>query len=88
LLETVIKGTKGTIPTSFIDFSEYFIEETKKKLKIEQKESTRSDIAGGYNQTLTCIKDFAKDKNVRVDFDTLDNDFYNDFIVYLQTLKL
>jgi integrase len=87
LLETEIKGTKGTIPTSFIEFTEYFIEETRKKLRTEKKEYPRNDIASAYAQALACIKDFAKDKNKRIDFDTIDNDFYNEFVKYLRTVK-
>ena len=87
LLEASIKGTKSGIPTTLIAFFEYFIEQTRKKLVIQNKNNSRNDIANSYQQTLTCVKDFAKDKNKRIDFDTMDNDFYVDFIEYLQSQK-
>ncbi len=84
LLEEAIKGTKKTIPTTLIEFTEYFIEQTQKKFK---NQDSRSGIAGSYQQTLNCIKDYARDKNKRVDFDTMDLDFYADFVEYLETVK-
>ncbi len=87
LLEEAIKETKSGIPTTLFEFTEYFIEQTKKKLQTEKRVDSRSDISGSYSQTLMCLKDFAKDKNKRVDFDTMDNDFYSDFVEYLETFK-
>lgn len=87
LLKEAIKGTKKGIPTSLFEFFEYFISETSKQLKTEKKEDTRNSLAKGYAQTLSCLKDFAKDKNRRVDFDTMDIEFYTDFIEYLETVK-
>jgi len=87
LLEAELKGTKNCVPKTFIEFTEYFIDQTKKRLEIEKKADSRSDIAGSYTQTLNCIKDYAKDKNKRVDFDMMDNDFYTDFIKYLETIQ-
>ncbi|MBN2274491.1 MAG: tyrosine-type recombinase/integrase [Bacteroidales bacterium] len=82
LLEAEFKGTKNQIPVHFIEFTEHLIKQTEKKYSLENKSNTSS-----YNQTLACIKDFAKDKNKRVDFDTIDSNFYNDFVEYLQTIK-
>lgn len=79
LLDTAIKGTKSGVPTSLFKFIEYFIEET--------KQNKKNSLAGSYNQTLNCIKDFAKDKNKRVDFDTMNNNFNIDFVEYLETKK-
>ena len=79
LLETAIKGTKSGVPTTLIKFIQYFIEET--------KQNKKNSLAGSYNQTLNCIKDFAKDKNKRVDFDTMNNNFNIDFVEYLETKK-
>jgi integrase len=87
LLETSIKGIKSGIPITLIEFVEYFIDETTKKLKTEKKEDSRNSLAKGYGQTLACLKDFAKDNNKRVDFDTMDNEFYTDFVEYLETIK-
>jgi integrase len=84
LLEEAIKGTKKSVPTTLIEFTEYFIEQTEKKFK---DQGTRSSIAGSYGQTLTCLKDYAKDKNKRIDFDSMDLDFYTDFVKYLETVK-
>ncbi len=86
MLEVAIKGTKTSIPTNLIGFAEYYIEQLRLKL-LTEKRNTKSIIAGSYMQTLSCLKDFAKDKNRRIDFDTVDSDFYNDFVEYLETIK-
>lgn len=88
LLEEAIRGTKSGIPKTFFEFTEWFIAQTRKRLESEGKTSTRSDVAGSYNQTIICIRDFAKDKNRRIDFDSIDTDFYNDFKEYLQAVKI
>ncbi|MBN2215017.1 MAG: site-specific integrase [Bacteroidales bacterium] len=88
LLKAAIKGIQSGIPVTLIEFTEYFIDQTRKKLEIEKRTISRGNIAGSYNQTLTCLKDFAKDKNRRIDFDTIDPDFYTDFIKYLETPKV
>lgn len=87
LLEAAIKGTKSGIPTTLIEFGEYFIEKMRRQL-ITEKRNTKSIIAGSYEQTLNCLRDYAGDKNKRVDFDTMDSEFYNDFVRYLETIKI
>ncbi len=85
LLETGIRGQKKTIPSNLFEFTEHFINETRQRLNTERRQDSRSDISFSYQQTLTCLKDFAKDNNRRVDFDTMDSEFYSDFVKYLET---
>lgn len=86
LLNTELKGSKET-KLDFIGFVKKFIEES----KIKTNEHTGRTFSSGtikiYNNCLNHLREYAKVKRKRVDFDTIDLDFYNDFKEYLTTNK-
>ena len=66
------------IPSSFFDYFNYFIEQ-KERFKKSSSESLRA-----YKTALKFIKEFQLDYNYKVNFDSINIEFYNLFIEYLE----
>lgn len=78
--------TSGNEKTLF-GFIERFIEEAKTRVNEKTGKPFSSGIKKGYNQTLNVLKDFQQKKRKRIDFDTIDLNFYNEFTEYMATEK-
>jgi integrase len=74
-------------PFDFFGFFRKFVEESKTKTNA----NTGRIIAGStikiYNNTLNHLKEYSRLKKKRIDFDTIDLDFYHDFSEYLTITK-
>jgi len=75
-----------------IGLFEYFdkiIERNKSRLLAEGKTINRNNISTSYKQTANVLKDFERDFiNYELSFQTIDLDFYNDFISYCNEIKV
>ena len=70
---------------TFFKFCDVFI--SNKKMSLPKKRGNKSETVGVYEQAITHLKEFQKDKNFKVDFDTIDLDFYYEFKGYMETKK-
>lgn len=86
LQQRVNPETSGNDKTLF-GFIDRFIEEAKTRVNEKTGKPFSEGIKKGYNQTLKVLKDFQQKKRKRIDFDTIDLNFYNDFTEYLATEK-
>ena len=69
------------------DFFKKFIEESKIKTNTNTGRITSSNTIKNYNNSLGHLKEFSRIKKKRIDFDTIDLDFYHDFNEYLTNTK-
>ncbi len=76
------------VPYSFFDFFRKFIEESKIKTNTNTGRTTSLNTIKNYNNAFNHLKEFSKVKKKRVDFDTIDLDFYYDLNGYLTNTKL
>ena len=70
---------------TFFKFCDDFIE-LKKKTLIAKK-GNKNDTIKAYEQAIGFIKSFQKEEGFKVDFDTIDLNFYYEFVDYMQTKK-
>ena len=68
-------------------FIDRFIDEAKTRVNDKTGKPFSTGIRQGYNQTLKVLKDFQLKKRKRIDFDTIDLNFYNEFTEYMATEK-
>lgn len=71
---------------TFFKYCELFIEGKKKSLKKDSKRG-KSTTVSAYEQAINHIKEFQQDEGFKVDFESIDLEFYYDFIEYMQTKK-
>lgn len=79
------------IKTKFLEESDQNIENTffplyDKFMSISESTKTNGTIKN-YKTTLKVIKDFSTHKNLLIDFESMNNSFYNNFVDYLITEK-
>lgn len=74
-------------PFDFFSFFKKFIEESKTKTNIQTGRIIASSTIKIYNNALNHLKDFSIKRKKRIDFDTIDLDFYQDFSDYLTINK-
>lgn len=79
-------ATSGNDKTLF-GFIDRFIEEAKTRVNEKTGKPFSNGIKKGYSQTLKVLKDFQQKKRKRIDFDTIDLNFYNEFTEYMATEK-
>jgi len=72
------------IPSTFIEYVESFIKKMETKRKATNKYNSRNDLTKSFLQTLNWIKMFSKKRNRRINFDSINDDFYADFVGYLR----
>jgi len=77
-----IKETDGAM--TFFKYCNLFIEGKVKTLKKDNKRG-KSTTVSAYKQAIKHIREFQQDEGVKVDFDSIDLEFYYDFIGYMQT---
>jgi integrase len=75
------------VPYSFFDFFRKFIDESKIKTNLKTGSLISANTIKNYNNTFNHLKEFARVKRKRIDFDTIDLDFYHDFNDYLTKTK-
>jgi len=68
---------------TFFEFCEKFIEESKNKVNAKTGKKFSPYTILGYKNALETFKDFSREYGVRVDFDTIDMDFYHAYVEYL-----
>lgn len=68
---------------TFFKYCEQFIQNKEKKLP--KKRWNQSETVGVYKQAIKHLKEFQKDEGFIVDFDTIDLEFYYEFLEYMQT---
>lgn len=78
---------KSSAVNGFFPFIEDFIKNADKRTNANTGRLTNPRTIQKYNTTLTVLKEFAKIYTRKVDFDTIDLDFYQDFLNYLTTTK-
>ena len=69
---------------SFID---KLIAETWVRLKTKGTYRKGNTIADSYRQTKNLLKEYSRHKKIKIDYDTIDLEFYYDFIEYMETIK-
>lgn len=86
-LEAFINGSSDS--ASFIQYFETFIRNTQLGLRINPKTKLPIKESGirGYSTTLQHINEFAKTWKRKVDFDSIDLEFHQDFCKYLSNTK-
>lgn len=68
---------------TFFRFCDLFI--SNKKMSLPKKRGSKSETVGVYEQAINHLKGFKIDENYEVDFDSIDLEFYYEFIEYMQT---
>ncbi len=68
-------------------FIEKYIEEAKSRINDKTGRAYSAGIIHAYNNTLGILRDFKKLKGKRIDFNTIDLDFYHNFSEYLTKVK-
>lgn len=71
----------------FFGYFEKFIDESKLKTSSKTKSLYSVNTIKNYRNTLTHLRDYSKSKNRKIDFDTIDLDFYHELIEYLTNVK-
>lgn len=85
LLEEILE--QGKTDFGFFEFFKKFIEEAKIKTNLKTGKIISSNTIKNYNNTYNHLKEFSRVKKKRIDFDTIDLDFYHDFNSYLTNEK-
>ncbi|MFN8304051.1 MAG: site-specific integrase [Saprospiraceae bacterium] len=78
------RGKGEPVPRSFFDFFRQFIEASKTRIQPDTGERLHPRTIAKYETTLRLLETFAGQYPRRLDFDTLDLEFYEDFADYLQ----
>jgi integrase len=78
---------KTSALNGFFPFIEDFIKAADTKTNATTGRLVSPRTIQKYNTTLTVLKDFSKTYPRKIDFDTIDLDFYQDFLGYLTTTK-
>jgi integrase len=85
------KEPKKEVDKTFFGYFEHFVQKSMQgeRLSTKTKKSTVYNTTKGYTSTLNHLKAFQKKYSRKIDFKTIDLEFYNDYIKYLtKTLKL
>lgn len=78
----------NTKEINFIDFIEVFIKDSESGKRLTDKGKKISPFTiKGYKTTQNHLNDYIKVRKKKVDFETIDMKFYNDFIKYFHDLK-
>jgi hypothetical protein len=93
LLDVEIKKIQSVKPKeiSLFGYIEKFIGRSTEgtRMNTKTKRPTVNNTNKGYTTTLNHLKEFQKSYNKKIDFDTIDIDFYNDYVKFLMhELKL
>ncbi|MFO7923686.1 MAG: phage integrase SAM-like domain-containing protein [Bacteroidales bacterium] len=88
LVSLIRKRLHGVKPkrTTFLSFFQQVIDQQMKRLANEGKGYRESSVPS-YVNTLNALRDYSKDRKKKVDFNTINMDFYYDFLDYLQNAK-
>lgn len=86
LLNVELNNTKET-PFDFFGFFRKFIEESKTKTNSHTGRILAGTTIKIYNNTFNHLKEFSRIRKKRIDFDSIDLDFYHDFSEYLTNTK-
>jgi integrase len=78
---------KKESPIEFFGFFTKFVEESKTKTNIQTGRIISGNTIKIYNNAYNHLKEFSRIKRKRIDFDTIDLDFYHDFSEYLIKTK-
>jgi integrase len=83
LIETALK--RGNEKTTFLDYFESFVRRslTGQRIDHRSKKPIRHGVAKGYKTTLNHLKKFSLTWHRKLDFETIDLEFHNDFTNYL-----
>jgi integrase len=80
-------NTKKDTKTTFFEYFDKFINESKLKVNERTNKKYSAGTISIYNTALNHLKEYAKTKRKRIDFDTIDLDFYYDYTNYLTKEK-
>ncbi len=78
---------KESADNTLFKFMDKRIEELKKDYKSKGKKINNLTVVNSYKQTNDVLIKYASHKNRRIDFDSIDINFYQDFIAYMQVEK-
>jgi site-specific recombinase XerD len=83
LLNKKINPSTKESKTDFFSFINKFITEAPNRVNDKTGKHFSKSTIQAYKNTLKILSEFKKQKNKRIDFDTIDLDFYQDFTEYL-----
>lgn len=83
LLNKKFSKESGEVKKDLYSFIERFIEESKNKINDKTGKVFSLATINIYNNAFRLLKEYAQTKRKRIDFDTIDLDFYYDFSDYL-----
>lgn len=83
------ENSEKQIPTEvdFFDLIEQIITEHQKRLSTEGKSGTHNSVCQAYQQTSKTLKEFESDTRYRINFDSIDLEFYYQFIDWCTETK-
>lgn len=83
LIENALK--RGIQQTTFLDYFQGFVDRTfaGERINPKSKKAVKKSVGKGYKTTLEHLKEFNKQWERKLDFETVDIKFHNDFINYL-----
>jgi site-specific recombinase XerD len=85
LLSKKFNPTEHTIKKDLFSFIDKFIEESRHKVNTKTEKLFASGTIQVYQNTRKVLEEYKKKRRKRIDFDTIDLDFYHDFTDYLRT---
>jgi hypothetical protein len=79
------KGKHVNRPVTFFDYFNDFVSRSKKGERVDArtKKATVHNTNKGYKSTLTHLTNFQKKYNRRIDFETIDLEFYKDYVSHI-----
>lgn len=83
LLDVKVRNASEKQKPSFFEFFETHIEESTKKINNETGRKFAKGTIYSYKNTLKNLRDYSIAKKIRIDYDTIDLEFYHDFMEYL-----
>lgn len=87
LLDIRLRKIQQKEKKDLFGFIEQFISEAKNRFNSETGKSLAKGTIGIYQTTLNTLKDYSTKKRKRIDFDTIDLNFYQEYTEYLSKEK-
>lgn len=83
LLNQKLNPTTIDTEKDFFSFAEKFVKEAETRINDKTGKVFSTSTIQVYNRCLELLREYSKKKKKRIDFDTIDLDFYHDFTAYL-----
>ena len=87
LLDIVLRNAQTKQKMDLFSFIKQYILEAESRFNLETGKALAKGTIGIYKNTLLTLKEYSNKKQKRIDFDTIDLNFYNEYMEYLAKEK-